>query len=279
MHPINFVFDIDDTLVLHFEKSEWKRETKEIVEVYGEDFLQKHTVWAIDYPNFIFPGIPTLWRWLYGMGHRLAMFSSAVPERNEELADNLTSIVFGDQAQQVRPTIKVFSRKDLFDTYRTGKQDLYQPVFFGNFKKVLSGVVVPKKEMPWSFMIDDDRSYMALHEEFNFIKVETYSWLMPLSARSFQAHAYLYKAFYLAGLFKAIFDKIEKDHVTAVEAAKVIQIDSTNLEFDHWFSYPTTGDISFYEEGERILSGIDPEVTIPPSIMKRMKSGQYKYGK
>ena len=279
MHPINFVFDVDDTLVLHFEKSEWKRETKEIMKLYGEDFLQKHTVWAIDYPHFIFPGIPTLWRWLYGMGHRLAMFSSAVPERNEELADNLTSIVFGDQAQQVRPTIKVFSRKDLFDTYRTGKQDLYQPVFFGNFKKVLSGVVVPKKEMPWSFMIDDDRSYMALHEEFNFIKVETYSWLMPLSAESFQAHAYLYKAFYLAGLFKAIFDKIEKDHVTAVEAAKVIQIDSTNLEFDHWFSYPTTGDISFYEEGERILSGIDPEVTIPPSIMKRMKSGQYKYGK
>ena len=115
-------------------------------------------------------------------------------------------------------------------------QDLYQPVFFGNFKKVLSGVVVPKKEMPWSFMIDDDRSYMSLHEEFNFIKVETYSRLIPLSAFSFQAHAYLYKAFYLAGLFKAIFNKIEKDHVTAVEAAKAIQIDSTGLEFDHWFS-------------------------------------------
>ena len=42
MHPINFVFDVDDTLVLHFEKSEWKRETKEIVKLYGEDFLQKH---------------------------------------------------------------------------------------------------------------------------------------------------------------------------------------------------------------------------------------------
>jgi len=191
MHPINFVFDIDDTLVLHFEKSEWKRETQEIVEVYGEDFLQKHTIWAIDYPHFIFPGIPTLLRWLYGMGHRLAMFSSAVPERNEELADNLTSIVFGDQAQQVRPTIKVFSRNDLFDTYHTKDQNAYQPIFFGNYKKVLSGVVVPQEEMSWSFLIDDDRSYMALHEEFNLIKVETYNKLVPLSPFSFQAHAYL----------------------------------------------------------------------------------------
>jgi hypothetical protein len=277
MHPINFVFDIDDTLVLHFEKSEWKREPQEIVEVYGEDFLQKHTVWAIDYPHFIFPGIPTLWRWLYGMGHRLAMFSSAVSKRNEELADNLTSIVFGDQAPQVRPTIKVFSRNDLFDTYHTKDQNAYQPIFFGNYKKVLSGVVVPQEEMSWSFLIDDDRSYMALHEEFNLIKVETYNKLVPLSPFSFQAHAYLYKAFYLAGLFKAIFDKIEKDHVTAVEAAKVVQIDSVEEEFDRRFYYPTIKNVDFYEEGERILSTIDSEATIPPSIMIRMKNKDYDY--
>ena len=277
MHPIYFVFDVDDTLVLHFEKSEWKRSTQEIVDLYGEEFLQKHTVWAVDYPHFIFPGIPTLWRWLYGMGHRLALFSSAVPERNEELADNLTSIVFGDQVQQVRPTIKVFSRKDLFDTYHTKDQKAYQPIFFGNYKKVLSGVVVPQEEMPWSFLIDDDRSYMALHEEFNLIKVETYNKLIPLSAFSFQAHAYLYKPFYLAGLFKAIFDKIEKDHVTAVEAAKVVQIDSVEEEFDRRFFYPTIKNVDFYEEGERILSTIDSEATIPPSIMTRMKNRDYEY--
>ena len=277
MHPINFVFDVDDTLVLHFEKSEWKRSTQEIVELYGVDFLQKHTVWAVDYPHFIFPGIPTLWRWLYGMGHHLALFSSAVPERNEELADNLTSIVFGDQAQQVRPTIKVFSRNDLFDTYHTKDQNAYQPIFFGNYKKVLSGVVVPQEEMPWSFLVDDDRSYMALHEEFNLIKVETYNRLAPLSPFNFQAHAYLYKAFYLTGLFKAIFDKIEKDHVTAVEAAKVVQIDSVEEEFDRRFFYPTVKNVEFYEEGERILSTIDSEATIPPSIMTRMKNKDYDY--
>ena len=102
MHPINFVFDIDDTLVLHFEKKEWKKQTEEIVDLYGTEFLEKHTVWAIDYPHFIFPGIPTLWRWLYGQGHRLAMFSSAVQERNEELADNLMPIVFGEEAPKVQ---------------------------------------------------------------------------------------------------------------------------------------------------------------------------------
>ena len=41
MHPINFVFDIDDTLVLHFDKKEWKKQTEEVVELYGEKFLEK----------------------------------------------------------------------------------------------------------------------------------------------------------------------------------------------------------------------------------------------
>jgi len=58
-----------------------------------------------------------------------------------------------------------------------------------------------------------------------------------------------------------------------------VQIDSVEEEFDRCFYYPTIKNVDFYEEGERILSSIDPEVTIPPSIMKRMKSGQYKYGK
>ena len=40
MHPINFVFDVDDTLVLHFEKSEWRKSTQEIVDLYGEDFFK-----------------------------------------------------------------------------------------------------------------------------------------------------------------------------------------------------------------------------------------------
>ena len=279
MHPINFVFDIDDTLVLHFDKKEWKKQTEEVVELYGEKFLENHTVWAIDYPHFIFPGIPALWRWLYGMGHCIAMFSSAVKERNEELADNLAPIVFGDQAAVVRPRIKVFSRLDCFDTYLTENQQEHQPIFFGNKKKVLSGVVVPPEEMPWSFLIDDDRSYMALHEEYNYIRVETGLSLSPLSAYSFKDHAYFYKAFYMAGLFKAIFDRIEAEHVTAVEAAKYIQIDSTGQAFDRSFFYLSTiNDIRFYEEGERILSSVDPEARIPEKVMRRMKANDYRYG-
>ena len=276
MHPINFVFDIDDTLVLHFDKKEWKKQTEEIVELYGEEFLEKHTVWAIDYPHYIFPGIPTLWRWLYGQGHRLAMFSSAVQERNEELADNLMPIVFGKEAPKVRPRIKVLSRKDCFDTRLTGHMFDFQPIFSGNYKKVLSGVVVPPEEMPWSFLIDDDRSYMALHEEYNYIRVETGLSLSPLSADSFKDHAYLYKAFYMAGLFKAIFERIEAEHVTAVEAAKFIQIDSSGQPFDVSFFYHSTiNDIRFYEEGERILSTVDPEVRIPEKVMRRMKANDY----
>lgn len=279
MHPINFVFDIDDTLALSFYPGEWDQETREIVEVYGAKFLEKHTAWAIGYPHFVFPGIPTLLRWLHELGHRLAMFSSGIQERNDEFADNLVPIAFGEQATKVRPCIKIFSRQHCFNTYRTRNQFECQPVFFGNYKKVLSGLVVPPEELPWTFLIDDNRGYMAIGEEYNYIRVETGGWLRPLSAKSFQEYAYLYKAFYLAGLFKAIFDRIEAEHVTAIEAAKFIQIDSSRQKFNRLFYYHSTiNNIVFYEDGEQILSAIDPAAKIPDKIMQRMKTADYGSG-
>ena len=80
----------------------------------------------------------------------------------------------------------------------------------------------------------------------------------------------------MAGLFKAIFDRIEAEHVNAVEAAKFIQIDSSGQPFDVSFFYHSTiNDIRFYEEGERILSTVDPEVRIPEKVMRRMKANDY----
>lgn len=219
-----------------------------------------------------------MWRWLHKQGHRFAIFSSAVKERNEEFTDRFAELAFGDQAEEIRFSIKVFSRNDCFDTYQTGNQQAYQPIFFGNKKKVLSGVVVPPEEMPWTLLIDDDRSYMALNEEYNYIRVEIgCTGLYPISARSFQAHAYFYKAFYLAGLFQSIFDKMEKNGDSAIEAAKFIQIDSVDQSFDCLFFYPTINDIRFYQEGERILSSIDTEIKIPQTIMQRMQSLDYEF--
>ncbi len=276
MQPINFVFDIDDTIVVHFDPKDWEENTKEIVELYGEKFLNKHTVWAVKYPHFVFPGIPTLWKWLYSQGHRIAMFSSAVKERNEELANNMVKLIFQEKAEEVRPQIKVFSRTDCFDTSRLKNYRDFQPVFFGNYKKVLAGVVVPPEELPWSFLIDDDRSYMALHEEYNLIKVVFYTSLTPLSSDSFRNFTYCFKAFYLAGLFQAIFEMIENDHITAVEAAKTIQVDNANMPFDHYFSYPTTEDYAFFEKGEKILKNIDPEAIMPPKIHQMINNHEYE---
>ncbi len=278
MKNITFVFDIDDTLALHFEQKEWKAETAEISDVYGKDFLEKHTVTAVNYPHFIFPGIPELWRWLHGMGHNFALFSSAVKERNQEFADKFITLIFGEQAAEIRPAVKVFSREDCFDTYRMGdRQREFQPVFFGNKKKVLSGVVVPPAEMPWTFLIDDDRSYMALNEEYNYIRVQIDMGLHPNTATSAQDHQYLYKAFYLAGLLQDIFSKMEKDGMTATEAAKFVQIDSVDQPFDSGFFYPTIEEFRFYQEGDRILSSINTETKIPPAIMQRMEKNDYRY--
>lgn len=272
MHPINFVFDIDDTLAVHFDNKErLKLLTEQIAEAYGNDFLEKNIITALGYPHFIFPGIPALLKYVHNLGHNIFIFSSAVKERNEELVDKLISLVWGNGTTAVRPKIKVFSRNDCLDTYYLEKQDDYQPIFFGNLKKVLTDVVVPKEEMPWTLLIDDDASYMAKNEEYNFVKVECSSFFDILEYDRFYKYAAFFKAFYLAGLFEAIFKRIEQKNCTAVNAAKYLQIDSSKIDFNSKFYYLfTLRNMEYYKAGIKILSAIDPKATIFDSILDRM---------
>ena len=271
MHPINFVFDIDDTLGVHFDEKNLERATAIIKELYGQEFLEKHLLTAADYPHFIFPGIPELLKYLHDLGHNISIFSSGAKIRNDEFVDKLTILAFGDQAPKIRKEINVFSREDCFCTTYLSNRDDYQPCFHGNYKKILADKVVPASQMPWTLLIDDDSSYMAKNEEYNFIKV-AYSYLScTLTQDDFCSYACIYKAFFLVGLFDAIFKRVEETNCTAVEAAKYIQIDCAKEEFDWHFYYKhTIGDIDLYRKGEAILSDIYSDAKIPPQIMKKM---------
>ncbi len=268
MHPVTLVFDLDDTICLHLEQKTWKRDTKEVVQIYGEEFRNRHMTTALDYPHFIFPGFSALWKWLYAQGHNIVVFSSAVKERNVEFIDRFVELTFGEEAREIRPLIRIFSREDCFDTrYPVRDQSKYQPIFFGNRKKVLADVVVPREELPWTLLIDDDRSYMALGEEYNYIRVETGNSLSIVSGND-QDHRYFFKAFYLAGLLSQIFAKMEESQLTATEAAKYFQITLVKRDFDVHFFYPSLENPEYYKTGEQILQAIDPSLVIHSPYLK-----------
>ena len=68
--------------------------------------------------------------------------------------------------------------------------------------------------------------------EYNFVKVECSSFFDILEYDRFYKYAAFFKAFYLAGLFEAIFKRIEQKNCTAVNAAKYLQIDSSKIDFN-----------------------------------------------
>lgn len=268
MHSVTLVFDLDDTICLHLEQDTWQQDTEEVVQVYGEKFRNQHMTTALDYPHFIFPGFSALWKWLYAQGHNIVVFSSAVKERNVEFVDRFVELTFGEQAREIRPRIRIFSREDCFDTRDQSKdQSQYQPIFFGNRKKVLADIVVQREELPWTLLIDDDRSYMALGEEDNYIRVETGISLHIVSG-SDQDHRYFFKAFYLAGLLSQIFAKMKESQLTAAEAAKYFQITSEKQDFDARFFYPSLENPEYYKAGEQILQTIDPTLVIHSPYLK-----------
>lgn len=271
MHPITFAFDIDDTLGLHFYNEKgWNENIQESVEAFGQEFVDQHRLDICEYPHFIFVGIPELWRWLYDQGHHLCTFSSAIKERNVPFVQGLARLAFGDRAESIIPEIRVFSREDCFDTTQLEWRDRddYQPVFFGNRKKIMTNLVSPPLDMPWTLLVDDDRSYMALNEEYNIVVVECYPSMQALKPNSFTHFGYYYKAFFMAGLFQTIFDVIQQKNCTAVEAAKFVQFDSIGRTLIYDFYYPTKMMLDFYRKGEPILSALNPEARIPPQAMK-----------
>ncbi len=250
----NFVFDLDGAIVIaldyYIEATEADLKAK-----FDDDFINRHSVMALDFKHLVYPGYYALFQWLHNKGAKLFFFSSGIKERNTELVDNLMQKAFGENAKNV--DYKVFSRNDCVDTYILEEEDKkkYQSYFFGNYKKKLADIIVPKEELQNTLLIDDDTSYMVKNEEYNFVHVRPTSHYLPYSMGR-DEYCHFHPAYYLAGLFSEIFKIQSEKKITLVEAAKYLQIDSRGLVLSRDFRYDFQN-VELHKKGLEILREID----------------------
>jgi hypothetical protein len=256
----NFVFDIDGAIAIAVDYQPEKVE-KGVKEKFGEAFYDKYCLSACNYPHYIFPGYYAFFKWLHDQGGKIIFFSSGVELRNVELTEKLMRLSFGDDFPNVE--YKVFSRQHCIDTTSLypyeETQEKYQSFFYGQKKKKLGGIVVPEAEMSNSLLIDDDTSYMVKGEEFNFVYVRAISDYLPYG-RDNEAFIHFHKAYYLTGLLSTMFELMDKEGISLMEAAKRVQIDAEGAELSRNFYYPSTKRTAFYTKGLAILQQIDPSL-------------------
>lgn len=287
----NFVFDIDGTMAAGIGDYELDEKGKLLKDLLGEAFLERHTIMAMDYPHYVFPGLYALFRWLHAKGGRLFFFSSGWEKRNLEFAAEFMRRAFGQQANEV--PYQVFSREHCIATHAMKEEEgkAYQSFFYGQRKKKLAGIVVPPQELPHTLLIDDDRSYMVKGEEYNLVCLQNpiqylssyedkNKWptegeepvLLDYSLREFIG---FHQPYYLAGLLDSIFEVQAQEGITLAQAAKQVQIDREGEELSRKFNYPSSYRFSYFRRGLAILRALDPTLQFYfPAILRE----QYKDG-
>ena len=152
-------------------------------------------------------------------------FSNAVEERNQELCPILMERAFGKGQE---PPYRILSRGDCVNTtyMEDEKQNSYQGLWRGNYKKKLAGVVVAEAELPDTLMIEDDNSYAVNGEERNFV-YGVYGGVAQMfiespDLSSSYAHSF-HLPFYFCGILNRIVTYAEKAKVSLAEAAVKVQ--------------------------------------------------------
>ncbi len=260
---LHLVFDIDDCLATAI-KYKYKAEDelshfKESLGNDGDDLLMT----AYGYPHQIYPGFYALWQWLHQLGATITVFSSGIKERNVELTEQLKKRAFCDIPIDKQPQIKVFSQEDTFDTTRFGseRREEFQSVWFGNLKKQLLGTVVSESELPYTLLIEDDKSYCAKNEEKNLILLPSCSTYYPYSSRIDQRDfESFHKAYYLCGLLKKILSVCEEKQLTPMMASEYVQVTLENETINRDFYFPSQHNIAYYEDGLKTLQQFEPQL-------------------
>lgn len=263
MKKLNIIFDIDSCMAfaLRFhEKETHSLAEKNLGKELSNDLL--HT--AYEYEHYIFPGFYELWLWLHKKGITIKVFSTGIKERNVELIDKISERTFRHIKKEDRPVVEVFSREDTFDTEKDRDEDdryKYQSCWFGNLKKQLEDVVVTKEELPYSLLIDDDRSYVFLNEEKNLLYVSSSFSYYPesehIDERDFQA---FHKAYYVCGVLDKIINYAKEKKITLIDAAEYIQATKEGKEIKKDFFFPSLDRMEYYTEGLKILQTIEPSL-------------------
>jgi hypothetical protein len=262
----NIIFDLDSVVTVPLQtKSEEEHNIAQAVRVFGKEMADDLTMTAYNYKHLIFPGVYALWEWLHTEGMNIIVFSSAIRERNEELVPKLVERAFRNWKKEDHPEVKIFSREHLVETTRMIREEgeKYQPVFYGQCKKKLSDIVVPPEELPYSLLIEDDKSYMTKGEEKNLIKVPSSFGFIPFYERE-RGIRILHKPYYMCGLLDKIRKTAHEKNMTPADAAKYIQVDLEGEEFRRNFHYPGTEKIEYHNQGLEILKKFDSSLKFFP---------------
>lgn len=169
-------FDLDGSLETPYFRESDAEKVKAWMAAHpaGNDFDRMHVVIEAcgrELPHFFLNGAFELLQWVHDHGFEIVFFSNAVEERNRALCPILMERAFSGTGKAI-PDYRVLSRGDCVDTTRfhdDEKRNLYEGPWFGNYKKKLSGCVVPAEDLPNTLMVEDDNSYACKGEERNFV--------------------------------------------------------------------------------------------------------------
>lgn len=233
------VFDLDGSLETpYFDKNEAEK-VKAWMEKHpsGNAFDRMYAEVMDGLPHFFLNGALELLRWVHDQGFEIVFFSNAVAERNRELCPIIMERAFGKGKE---PPYRVLSRGDCVDTAHMDDEEgrVFQGLWHGNYKKKLSGIVVPGDRLPNTLMIEDDNSYAVKGEEKNFVYgvyggcANMFVSNPELSEHSGQD---FHLPFYFCGMLKRIVTYAKKAKVSLAEAAVQVQY------ADYGFLFPRDG--------------------------------------
>lgn len=231
------VFDLDGSL----ETPYFDKKSSDIVKAWmekhpsGSSFDKMYAeVMPEKLPHFFFNGAFELLRWVNDHGFEIVFFSNAIEDRNKELCTILMERAFTGMKV---PEYRIFSRGDCVDTrriYDEKRNEAYQGLWRGNFKKKLADVIVPSKDLPNTLLIEDDNSYAARGEEQNLVYgvyggcAKEFIVNPKLSQRD--GHDF-HLPFYFCGILSRIVSYADREGVSLVDAAVKVQYGDYLLDF------------------------------------------------
>lgn len=284
--PINFVFGIGDTLALKAGRDESPAplEGPSPADYFGADYVGRLSLCcgASKVRFIVYPGMFELWRWLRGKGHSCMFFGSGAVDREDDFARRfMKEVVAGERGSKrctgkdLRNKMRVLSGCFMVDTHWNKRWNLKSPyhdqfasVFPWRRRKPLENLVCTRAELPYTLLVDACRGFAAKGELGNYVAVphdpsldvDPYDrdWTEeePEAAPKTEMDGYrdMFKSCYLAGFFRKMFEEMEANRLTAVEAAKKLQIDAfTANELTEDFDFPLLKENEFYRTGFEII--------------------------
>lgn len=286
------VFDIDGVIASAPERGGHEKEVCAYVEGrFGKNFLADHSIEAAGYIHLVYPGIPEFIRWLVRRNVRIHFCSTGVKRRNDELVPKVMNAALKDESDETRARVlkgmRVFSREDLVRQQACNKAHglVGATVYGGEHHKILCPYIVNYDNLPNTLLIDDDVSYMAFGEEYNFVGGKYYGYFYRPDGRENaerrrEDFIELCRGFLFAGVVSEIFKLSDsRKFCSLTEASKIVQYGDGPEAYvpeDRTFFQNTYQEPAFYKAGLKALKTVNPELEFPLPLPKSLRDKDEK---